>query len=143
MPWQQISPQYVRQDQSGFRIACFRDVAAHCRGELLLWMDWQDRIVAFQLFHEARPTSPVHRAEWCSGTELRIGMAKDQRMSDRSTGRNPSVMARLTVKGKDGDGRDPEVAGQLLAYFQANAMALESKHRRVIHWILGEGTGVA
>src|SRR5688572_22794234 len=131
MAWQQISPQFVRQDDPRLQAAWYRDTAPRGGGELMVWLDPQDRIVAFQLSHEEWPSMRHYVAEWHAGAAARIGHV-DEGEPTRRPRMRPAPLMRF------GTGRNPDAADRLLRYFYDNAASLRPQHRQVISSVLGE-----
>ena len=134
MPWQQIHPRFVRQDHPHLRAAWYRDTSPRGGGELILWLDPQDRVVAFQLSLEEWPSLEHHLAEWQEGAALRIGTVDEEPPGDR-VGLRPTPIIRFPGPR---DSSPPVSANRLLHYFRQNAEAVHPKHRHQITHILSE-----
>ena len=137
MPWQQINPRFVRQDHPHLKAAWYRDDTTRGGGELMLWLDPKDRVVAFQLSLEEWPSLDHHVADWQEGSALRIGTVDEEPPTDRA-GIRPAPLLRFAHP----DQPDAtESASRLLAYFRANAHTVPAKYRHHITSILGEAAG--
>ena len=134
MPWQQIHPRFVRQDHPHLRAAWYRDTSLRGGGELILWLDPADRVVAFQLSLEEWPSLEHHVADWQEGSALRIGSVDEEPASDR-LGLRPSPIIRFPTPRTPSP---PANATRLLRYFRQNANAVHPKHRYQITHILSE-----
>jgi hypothetical protein len=132
VPWQQINPRYVRQDHPNLNAAWYRDDSPRGGGELILWLDARDRIVAFQLSLEEWPSLEHFVADWQEGSALRIGTVDEEPPSNRP-GLRPAPILRFP----DSD-LPPDTATRLLTYFRENASAIKPKHRTQITSILSE-----
>ncbi len=131
MTWQQISPKFVRQDHPHLRAAWYRDTSERGGGELMVWLDPQDRIVAFQLSLEEWPSLRHFVAEWRAGAAARIGHV------DEDEPRHSPGIRRAPIM-RFGRSEDREAADLLLRYFHDNAGSLCPQHRQVISSVLGE-----
>ena len=131
MTWQQIRSEFVRQDHPHLRAAWYRDTTPRGGGELMVWLDPADRVVAFQLSREEWPSLRHYVAEWQTGSAPRIGHVEEDEPQPTRRVRPAPIM-------RFGAGRDPDAAARLLNYFRANAHAVEPSHRGVIASVLGE-----
>ena len=131
MSWQQINPRFVRQDHPGLRAAWYRDTAPRGGGELMVWLDPGDRVVAFQLSREEWPSMRHYVAEWQQGEALRTGKVDEEPRRTRP-GIRPAPIMRFTPH------PDSDTAAQLLTYFRQNADTVNPTHRHHITSILGE-----
>jgi hypothetical protein len=131
MAWQQINPRFVRQDHPGLRAAWYRDTSDRGGGELMLWLDPLDRVVAFQLSREEWPSLRHYVAEWQAGSALRVGKVDEDAPSSRPRIRSAPVM-------RFGPRSNPTDATHLLNYFRENAHAVKPAHRTLITSLLGE-----
>ena len=138
MPWQQIHPRFVRQDHPHLRAAWYRDTSERGGGELILWLDPKDRVVAFQLSLEEWPSLEHHVADWQEGSALRIGSVDEEPASDRP-GLRPTPIIRFPGP-RDAASASVSAASaaRLLTYFRENAHAVPTKHRHQITSILSE-----
>ncbi|HET7767459.1 MAG TPA: hypothetical protein VFN74_01715 [Chloroflexota bacterium] len=134
MPWQQIHPRFVRQDHPHLKARWYRDTSERGGGELILWLDPTDRVVAFQLTLEEWPSLEHHVAHWEEGSALRIGAVDEEPASDR-VGLRPTPIIRYPTPR---EGASPESASRLLDYFRQNADTVHPKHRHQITSILSE-----
>ena len=82
MAWQQINPSYVRQDFPGLRAAWYRETSSRVQGDLMLWTDPLDRVVAFKLSHEEWPSLRQHHAEWRLGKAPAVESQRAERLLD-------------------------------------------------------------
>src|SRR5688572_20569511 len=134
MPWQQIHPRFVRQDDPNLRACWYRDISPRGGGELILWLDPRDRIVAFQLSLEEWPSLEHHVAHWQEGSALRIGTVDEEPPADRP-GPRPAPLLRFPSSQQDAPSAS---AARLLSYFRENAASVEPAHRHHISSILAE-----
>ena len=134
MPWQQIHPRFVRQDHPHLRATWYRDTSERGGGELILWLDPQDRVVAFQLSLEEWPSLQHHVADWQEGSALRIGTVDEEPASDHP-GLRPTPILRFP-NSPTNEPRDS--ATRLLDYFRQNAHTIHPNHRHQIALILSE-----
>jgi hypothetical protein len=132
MVWQQVSPRYVRQDYPGLRAQWYRDVADRGGGELMLWVDADGRVRAFQLSHEEWPSLQHYVADWRAGRELQVGHVDEGERSRPHV--KPAPIMRFTPHG------NPLAAWRLLGYFCENESLLEPVQRQTIKAVLAEGT---
>ncbi len=132
MAWQQVSPRYVRQDYPQLHAQWYCDSVPRGGGELMVWVDGDGRIAAFQLSHEEWPAMRHYIAHWNTGCGLRTGMVDDG--VSRRRVRKPAPLIRFS------DPPDPEAARRLLEYFRENASPLEPQQRLTITAVLGEAT---
>ena len=134
MPWQQINPRFVRQDHPHLRAHWYRDTSERGGGELILWLDPLDRVVAFQLSLEEWPSLEHYVAEWQEGSAVRFGTVDEDPPADRP-GLRPAPILRFPTT----PDHAPELAAtRLLTYFRENAGAIRPLHRQHISSILGE-----
>jgi hypothetical protein len=131
MSWQQINPRFVRQDHPGLRAAWYQDTTVRGGGELMVWLDPHDRVVAFQLSREEWPSMRHYVAEWQEGAALRTGKVDEEPRHSRP-GLRPAPIMRFTTH------PDTETATRLLTYFRQNATPVNPHHRQLISSVLGE-----
>ena len=134
MPWQQIDPRFVRQDHPDLRAAWYRDTTPRGGGELILWLDPRDRVVAFQLSLEEWPTLEHYVAEWQEGAALRIGTVDEEPPADRRALRPTPILRFPTAQ----SAAPASIASRLLTYFRDNAAPIKPTHRHQITTILSE-----
>ena len=132
VPWQEINPRYVRQDHPNLRAVWYRDTSPRGGGELILWLDARDRVVAFQLTLEEWPSLDHLVADWQEGSALRIGTVDEEPQSSHP-GVRPAPILRFPESDSSSDS-----ATRLLAYFRENATAIKPNHRTHITSILSE-----
>jgi hypothetical protein len=133
--WQQIHPRFVRQDHPHLRARWFRDDTNRGGGELILWLDPKDRVVAFQLSLEEWPSLEHHVADWHEGSALRIGTVDEEPARDHA-GIRPTPIIRFGSRHES----TPAVqsAARLLGYFRQNAQAVPARYHTQITSILAE-----
>lgn len=132
MAWQQVSPRYVKQDYPHLRADWYCDSVPRGGGELMVWVNGEGRIVAFQLSHEEWPAMRHYIAHWNTGCGLRTGRVDEG--GNRRWVRKPAPLIRFSAL------PDPDAARRLLDYFRENAASLEPQQRRIITAVLGEAT---
>jgi hypothetical protein len=135
VPWQQIDRQFVKQDRPGCETVWFWDTTDRGSGELLLWLDSANEIVAFQLSYEQWPSGRHYVCQWRRVTGLQTGVVDEGSRGVRLA--KQSAIMRFT------DVVDKKVIALLTRYFRANASSLSSPFRELIGSVLSAAAEAA
>ena len=125
-----MTPRYVRQDDPELQASWFRDDRSVGGGELMIWVDQDGRLRAFQLSHEEWPGNREYMAHWTAGTQVQVGRVDPGEGHAGRFKMSPTISFFPDVP--------PPVVRLLVTYFEANAALVDPQYRRVILTVLRE-----
>ena len=126
-----------RLDISGIDTASvvtwYRDNDERDQGEMVVWLDNEDRVSGFELSYARWPRGHEHIAEWTAGKPLLIGeVDTGEHSGDHGPRRHMSPVVRRIAN------PDPATVKELFTYFTRNAGVLPVAHRTAIGRILAD-----